>query len=78
MPDLNDRLMSTAGADITSPVMTTNAQFPPTTSMEPIGTGFTRCPMPPIWQSNPDSLRQFYRSGMVPQIRIYSQALKGN
>lgn len=61
----------------TAPVTTPVANFPPETKQEPVGNGFTRCPLPPIWQSNPDSLRMFYKGGVIPQNRIYSQSLKG-
>lgn len=75
MPDISERQVAVGDHNVVAPVQTPTAHFPPTTPMEPTGSGFTRCPMPPIWSSNPDSLRQFYRSGMVPQIRIYSQSI---
>ena len=62
----------------TAPVTTPVSNFPPETKQEPVGSGFMRCPMPPIWSANPDALRQFYKSGVVPQNRVYSQSLKGN
>jgi hypothetical protein len=31
-----------------------------------------RCPLPPIFQASPDSLRQFYQGGKVPQTRLLS------
>lgn len=77
MPDLNDRLIQTAGAVITAPTERV-AQNPPPTSMEPVGTGFTRSPIPPIWSSHPDALRYFFRSGIVPQLRILTPSLKGS
>jgi hypothetical protein len=54
------------------------AHFPPEKPMDPISTGITRCPIPPIYAQNPDNLRAWFNGGKVPQIRIYPQQLKGN
>jgi hypothetical protein len=35
---------------------------------------FLRCPLPPV-QATPDSLRQFYRGGQIPQRRILPPTL---
>jgi hypothetical protein len=35
---------------------------------------FLRCPLPPVVVT-PDSLRQFYRDGMIPQSRIITPSL---
>lgn len=42
---------------------------PNKTSLEPVFSPLLRCPMPPV-SITPDSLRQFYRGGEVPQHRI--------
>lgn len=78
MPDLSERQIAVGDHNVVAPVQSVQAMHPPTTSMEPTGTGFTRSPIPPIWTSNPDSIRQFYRSGMVPQLRIWTPPLKGS
>jgi hypothetical protein len=54
------------------------AHFPPNKPMEPVGTGITRCPIPPIYAQNPDNLRAWFNGGKYPQTRIYPQQLKGN
>ena len=33
---------------------------------------FLRCPIPPVWQSSPDALRQFYNNQVVPQTRLFN------
>lgn len=33
---------------------------------------YLRCPLPPVWQSSPDSLRQFYSNNKVPQTRLFN------
>lgn len=44
--------------------------FVPTkASLEPVFSSLLRCPLPPV-AITPDSLRQFYRGGTVPQHRI--------
>lgn len=80
MPKISERIgvEGMEPATPTQPIQAPMAHFPPETPQEPGGSGFTRCPLPPIYATNPDSLRQFYKSGKVPQMRIYSQVLKGN
>ena len=41
-------------------------------SSEPTLNAFLRCPLPPVWQTTPDSLRQFYQGGRVPQTRLFN------
>jgi hypothetical protein len=38
----------------------------------PIVRGFMRSPIPPIYATNPDSQRTFYKGGKVPQFRAYT------
>ena len=44
----------------------------PATTLEPGFNVFLRCPLPPVWQASPDSLRTFYQNGKVPQTRIFN------
>ena len=45
---------------------------PPSADQQPGLSAFTRCPLPPIWQASPDSLRSFYQAGKVPQYRLFN------
>ena len=78
MPALSTRMGVPNGMEAAPKAPVATPQFPPETTQEPTGSGFMRCPMPPIFSSNPDSLRQFYKGGRIPQYRIWSQGLKGN
>jgi hypothetical protein len=62
----------------TQPIQAPIAHFTPAVPMELGANGFTRCPLPPIYTTNVDNIKNFYKGGKVPQIRIYPQALKGN
>ena len=33
---------------------------------------YLRCPIPPVWNATPDSLRQFYQNSVVPQTRLFN------
>lgn len=44
----------------------------PSQNLEPGLNIFLRCPMPPVWQTTSDSLRQFYQNGIVPQTRLFN------
>jgi hypothetical protein len=44
----------------------------PSTDLAPGYNPYLRCPIPPIWQSAPDSLRQFYNGASVPQVRLFN------
>lgn len=48
------------------------ASLPPVSGLEPTLNTMLRCPLPPIFQAAPDSLRQFYQGGKVPQNRLLS------
>lgn len=85
MPRLSDRIVHEqngvpAGMEPAHPTQPIQApvQRPVEKGLEPVGTGFTRCPIPPIYAQNPDNLRTWFNGGKVPQIRIYPQQLKGN
>jgi hypothetical protein len=60
--------------EITTPLQT----GPKPALEEPGNTSMIRCPLPPIFSSNPDSLRQFDAKGQIPQNRILSPALDGD
>jgi len=44
----------------------------PSPNREPGYNVFLRCPLPPIWQTTPDSLRQYYQNNLVPQTRLFN------
>lgn len=72
LPSLSDTLM-----DLNNPPEGTHITAPDPKPAEPPSQllqndTFMRCPLPPIWTSNPDSIRQFYVGGRVPQTRIYT------
>lgn len=71
MPSLQDSV----GQDLSGyvPVKASpQASLPPTQGLEPTINTMIRCPLPPIFQASPDSLRQFYQGGKVPQTRLLS------
>lgn len=48
------------------------ASLPPTMGLEPTLNTVIRCPLPPIFQAAPDSLRQYFQGGKIPQTRLLS------
>lgn len=74
MPSLSDTLIPTP--DNLMPPLSPILQAPPAQviAQPVIFNSFMRCPLPPIWQANSDSVRQFYTSG-VPQTRIYAKSI---
>ena len=48
------------------------AQGIPSSNLEPGYNVYIRCPLPPVWTSSPDSLRQYYRNNLVPQTRLFN------
>jgi hypothetical protein len=74
MPQLHEAIQ----ADLSgySPVTEVNSRTasPPTNELQPGLNAMIRCPLPPIFQASPDSLRQFYVGGQVPQARLLSPA----
>jgi hypothetical protein len=48
---------------------------PPVTDLAPGRSPTVRCPLPPVFQPSPDSLRNFYMKGQVPQTRIFNPSL---
>jgi hypothetical protein len=45
---------------------------PPSPYKEPGLNVFLRCPLPPVWQATPDSLRQYYQNNLIPQTRLFN------
>jgi hypothetical protein len=79
MPSLVD--LTSQDLSSYTPVAPVTASTPPTipaTNMEPGLNTVLRCPIPPVWQSSPDSLRQFYQNNQVPQIRLFNPPPNSN
>jgi hypothetical protein len=75
MPTLDQAQSTNIDMSGYSPVQSTNpinTGSIPSVDLEPGRNVYLRCPIPPIWSSTPDTLRQFYRSGAVPQIRLFN------
>lgn len=74
MPSINDTLVKNLDLSGYGEAATPSDLPKPTfqQGLEPIRNSMIRCPLPPIWQANPDSLRQFYVGGKVPQVRFLS------
>lgn len=71
MPSIKDATMSNVDMTGYSPSTPSTPQTAPSMAdQEPGRNTMIRCPMPPIWQASPDSLRQFYIDNKVPQARI--------
>lgn len=69
MATLKDVLASGYTAvDTVSAAVTNQAPI----DLQPGLSSFMRCPLPPIAGVSPDSLRQFYRNGQLPQRRLFS------
>lgn len=71
MPSLSEAV----GTDLSGykPVEPGVAQpMPPPSSTPSYVNPMMRCPLPPIWQTSPDSLRQFTNNGVVPQNRLFT------
>ena len=65
---IQDKLVNPDDYNITQPDL--NPQAAPSSDLQPTLSPMMRCPLPPIAVS-PDSLRQFYRGGMLPQKRLF-------
>lgn len=71
MPSLNEAI-NTSRAGYVPVTASPQASLPPLSDLQPILNPMLRCPLPPIFQASPDSLRQFYQGGKVPQTRLLS------
>lgn len=72
MASLRDATNSSNLAGYVPVTASPQASLPPVQGLEPTLNTMIRCPLPPIFQSNPDSLRQYYQGGKVPQNRLLS------
>ncbi len=73
MPALADLTKTDlSGYAPSAPVLASTPPTIPANDMEPGLNAYLRCPLPPVWQSSPDSLRQFYRNNQVPQVRLFN------
>lgn len=72
MANLRDATNSTNLAGYVPATASPQASLPPAIGLEPTLNTMIRCPLPPIFQSNPDNLRQYYQGGKVPQNRLLS------
>lgn len=71
MPSLSEAIKTSTQGYI--PVTASpQASLPPLSDLQPTINTMIRCPLPPIFQAAPDSLRQFYRGGVIPQTRLLS------
>jgi hypothetical protein len=62
---------------VDAPIRTPQASSP-SSDLEPGYNVFLRCPLPPIWSAQSDSLRQFYRASLVPQVRLFAPTASQN
>lgn len=76
MPNPNQRM--TTDLSEVAPLLPSQAGPMPSLDETANSHAMTRCPLPPIFSSNPDSLRQFDAKGQVPQHRILSPSLQGD
>lgn len=74
MPSTNDTLLRNLNLEGYKPVDAppVSPKAPPPVHSEPGRNTMIRCPLPPLWEASPDSLRQFYVNDKVPQIRLLS------
>lgn len=75
MPGLQDALNADLSGYVAADAAP-KANLPtPNMDLQPGRSNMMRCPLPAIWQSNPDSLRSYYLKGQVPQTRLLSPVL---
>lgn len=75
MPTLEERNTSNVDMSGYKPVDVPSSaptQGLPSSNLEPGYNVYIRCPLPPVWTSSPDSLRQYYRNNVVPQTRLFN------
>jgi len=71
MPPLKDAT-STSTAGYVPVTASPQASVPPISDLQPTLNTMLRCALPPVFQAAPDSLRQFYQGGKIPQFRLLS------
>lgn len=75
MPSVSSRGTNTVDMSGYEPVVGKPALPSPPYSeknLEPGYNVYLRCPLPPIWTTPPDSLRQYFLNGVVPQVRLFN------
>lgn len=77
MPSLSDSIvsqqqLSEMGYRPVEPSEKPYSASTPSTNYQPGLNAFLRCPLPPIWQTTSDTLRQFYQNNQVPQVRLFN------
>lgn len=79
MPPISQRLTAGVpnGYTPVEPQTQPTPQSGPAMDQGPAPNMFVRTPMPPVWSTNPDSARQFYRNGKIPQFKIWTRSLNG-
>jgi hypothetical protein len=74
MPRLNEATQSDLSGYTSVSAGVSQTASPPVSDLQPVLNSMIRCPLPPIFQASPDSLRQFYVGGKVPQSRLLTPA----
>ena len=69
MPSIASRIV-TNPRPVSTPVSPTPRPVPPLEGPTPVQNTMLRCPLPYVVSPSPDSLRQFYGGGTIPQYRI--------
>lgn len=75
MPALADRgtnVVDMSGYQTVDPPSTGTSGGIAPPSLEPAINVFLRCPLPQVWDSQSDTLRQFYQGSLVPQVRVFT------
>jgi hypothetical protein len=73
MPPISERVGVT-GMEPATPASPTQVAMHPPTAPEGQAGGFMRCPLPPIYKTNVDSINHFNKYNQYPQTRIYPQS----
>lgn len=76
MPSLQDAISFDRSGYVAATAAPTSS-LPSPVGLEPTLNTMIRCPLPPIFQAEPDSLRQFYQGGKIPQTRLLSAVTNG-
>ena len=70
MPSIASRLTAESGSSLTMSTSAASGGAAPTVVTTPVQNTALRCPLPYVVSPSPDSLRQFYGGGSIPQYRI--------
>lgn len=77
MPTVQQAMEANIDREALSPVSARPSSATGLPGMEPTFSAFLLSPLPNLNPANPDNLRQFYRGGQVPQMRILQPILTG-